>query len=323
MIPRFFSSSPRRWSRPDLGRQIEQLLKAPVPEVPEVPVKPLVALSSQELGGKGPVDLHKTPLVMIHGLFGARQNYASVGRKIGEATGRRVIGLDMRNHGSSEHAMPHDYDHMTSDTIRYLERLEQPVVLAGHLMGAKVSMLVALRRPDLVERLVVIDNVPVTTELDSQFTADLVAMCTVERDLHHKPGKQAAFMKEVDQVMAGFEPSPLVRLFLMSNLKRPQHRDRLEPARFRVPVRSFLKHGILEKMGAWPKEESRYSGPVLVMRGLRSPFVLDQSLEEHFPRYFPNTTVSDFDCGHWLVSEQPDVFVERMRVFLENSLPSL
>ncbi|KAM9886821.1 hypothetical protein OXX79_013975, partial [Metschnikowia pulcherrima] len=57
--------------------------------VPELPVEDTIALSSQDLGGKVHIDSDKSPLVMVHGLFGARQNYSSVGRKISAATRRR------------------------------------------------------------------------------------------------------------------------------------------------------------------------------------------------------------------------------------------
>ncbi|OBA23435.1 alpha/beta-hydrolase [Metschnikowia bicuspidata var. bicuspidata NRRL YB-4993] len=314
---RYFSHSAFRLTKVDILKQIE-LAKAH--HAPELPVENSIALSSQDLSGKNEINDKKSPLIMIHGLFGARQNYSSVGRKISALSNRQTIGVDMRNHGASSHVFPHDYAHMAKDTIRYLEAFGRKVVLAGHLMGAKVSMLVALQRPELVEKLIVIDNSPKAETLDFRFTRDLLAMCRVEQELHSHGTTQARLLKDVDRIMAAYEPDALVRMFLASNLKRPSKKaDNSEKVQFRIPVLNFLKHDVLPKMGGWPSELVRkhtFKKPVLVMRGLDSNFVADEHLKSLFPTYFPNFERVDFDSGHWLVSEQPDKFVQETLKFL-------
>ncbi|GEQ67101.1 hypothetical protein JCM33374_g764 [Metschnikowia sp. JCM 33374] len=279
-----------------------QIEKIKASHVPELPVQETVALASQDISGKVAIDPAKSPLVMIHGLFGARQNYSSVGRQLSAKTHRQTIGVDMRNHGASSHVLPHDYTHMANDTIRFLESIGKEVVLAGHSMGAKVSMLVALQRPELVQKLIVIDNAPEASSLDSRFTSDLVAMCQVEQELHSHNMTQASLLKDVNRIMTAYEPDALVRMFLASNLKRPTKKaGHGAKAQFRVPVTNFVKHDVLDKMGEWPSElvkDRVFSRPVLVMRGLKSNFVRDKHLLSDFPAYFPNFRTVDFDCGH-------------------------
>lgn len=313
---RHLSSTPRLLSKIDLRHEMELLH---VSKVHDLPYHGTIPLSGQTYKTHHTSDETKTPLLMIHGLFGAKQNYSSVGKKISMLTGRKVMGVDMRNHGASGHAAPHTYMTMAHDTIEHIEKLGDKVVLAGHLMGAKVLMLVSLMRPELVEKLIVIDNSPVSGILDVQFTRDLVGMCHVERDSSLVSLPQAALVNKVDKVLAKYEKDPLVRVFLALNLMRRQSKSDGLPIRFRVPVLNFLKDNTLAAMGDWPQEVEglRYDGPVKIMKGSQSNFVLPHLVENEFPKYFPNALLSVFDAGHWLVSEKPDQFVRETIAFLE------
>ena len=51
--------------------------------------------------GSGP------PLVILHGLFGSARNWATVAKRLAEH--RRVLALDLRNHGASPWTPGMDY----------------------------------------------------------------------------------------------------------------------------------------------------------------------------------------------------------------------
>lgn len=289
------------------------------------------------------------PILMIHGLFGSKQNWISTGKEINDLTGRHVLGVDVRNHGETENADIHDYMHLTKDLIEFIEQKrkydnhelshdqlqsshdthndkptwENGAVLVGHSMGAKIAMLVSLLRPDLVSKLIVIDNSPISEPLDTNFELDLIGMCKVEmlqnnpETYQHKPAKTQ--LKEIDSLLKEYEPSKLVRMFLMSNLVKSSEKQIAGNLVFRIPVLNFLKQEVLSNIGDWPNTEvdgKTFSKPVLVMRGLKSGFVTDKHVEQDFPRYFQDIKVVDFDTGHWLVSDQSDKFVKEVVTFL-------
>lgn len=75
-----------------------------------------------------------------------------------------IYAVDQRGHGfnslPTEEGMAKDWIIYRDDLIRFLDGLDgRPMILAGHSMGATVSLMVALMRPDLVRGLVLIEPV--------------------------------------------------------------------------------------------------------------------------------------------------------------------
>jgi pimeloyl-ACP methyl ester carboxylesterase len=93
-------------------------------------------------------------LVLLHGGFSNRDDFDA---QLAELTARhRVWRPDRRGHGSTPDAPgPITYDNMADDTIEFLEEVVgEPAHLIGYSDGAVVGLLAALRRPELVRKLV-------------------------------------------------------------------------------------------------------------------------------------------------------------------------
>ncbi|MBK8459635.1 MAG: alpha/beta fold hydrolase [Micropruina sp.] len=101
--------------------------------------------------------------VFLHGLFGRGKNWAGIARAVFDANGDASVLFDLPNHGNSLWTTHFDYVEM-ADLIAAELRTKlgsaPQVTLVGHSMGGKVAMLVALRHPDVVKGLVVIDIAP-------------------------------------------------------------------------------------------------------------------------------------------------------------------
>jgi pimeloyl-ACP methyl ester carboxylesterase len=81
---------------------------------------------------------------------------------IGELTGRlHLIGMDDRGHGRTKAAADpkqlKSWNTFASDLEFFFERLDGPLIGIGHSRGAVASLLLAVRRPDLISALVLID----------------------------------------------------------------------------------------------------------------------------------------------------------------------
>lgn len=77
---------------------------------------------------------------------------------------RRILAPDLRGHGATrlkaDPARRSSWTDLVGDTVDLLEALEgPPVILAGHSMGATVALMAALRAPERVRGLVLLDPV--------------------------------------------------------------------------------------------------------------------------------------------------------------------
>ncbi len=96
------------------------------------------------------------PLVLLHP-GGAGVDSRALEPQVAAFTGPfRVYTPEQRGHGRTPDAAgPLSYEQMAADTIRFIDEVvATPVLLLGVSDGAVVALTVALRRPDLVRRLV-------------------------------------------------------------------------------------------------------------------------------------------------------------------------
>lgn len=244
--------------------------------------------------GQGP------PVAVLHGLFGAGANLGAVARRLAER--RRVITLDLRNHGASPHDPEMTYPAMAGDVLDTLAALGvERAALVGHSMGGKAAMTAALLRPGAVERLVVADIAPV--RYPPAFRPYVEAM----RAIPLLPGLTRA---RADAALAEAVPDKGVRAFLLQNLRfgeRPSWRIGLEHIAAALPG--------IEGWDTPPG--AAYPGPALFLSGARSDYVRP----EHRPAIralFPHARFAALrDAGHWLHADQPEAFAATVAAFLD------
>ena len=98
------------------------------------------------------------PLLLLHGGLVDGDSFAQQTPALAERF--RVIVPDRRGHGrTSDVDGPISYDVMADDTVAFIEALGTgPAHLVGWSDGGDVGLLVAIKRPDLVRRLVTIGS---------------------------------------------------------------------------------------------------------------------------------------------------------------------
>ncbi|CAH2355797.1 probable alcohol acetyltransferase [[Candida] railenensis] len=280
-----------------------------------LPTIPKVPLVSEKFTAKNFTPTDKRTVLFLHGFLGSKKNYRTIGKTISRATGIDVIGLDLRNHGHSKHALPFDYQSLAKDVEEFI-RHEQlsDLVIIGHSMGAKTGMYVALQNPDLVSSLVVVDNTPDFTPLDDSFRDKLKALYEIEQLKIPTDTKQKDISSKVDEVFDKYGMTSIMRTFLLSNLDKSH-----KYVRFINPNYCFLSNKVIDILSEWPTEDlegKRYDGPVLVVRSTQSGFI--PSLEP-FTKYFQNIKLVDFDASHYIVTEKGKEFLEEILQHLNSN----
>jgi len=99
----------------------------------------------------------KGPTVVL--LHGGMSSSGSLLKSIGPSLAKhyRIAAFDRRGHGrTGDTDELFSYEAMASETIAFIEYLKRRVSLVGHSDGGNVALIVAMRRPDLVRRIVVV-----------------------------------------------------------------------------------------------------------------------------------------------------------------------
>ncbi|KAG0000807.1 hypothetical protein BGZ80_008623 [Entomortierella chlamydospora] len=263
-----------------------------------------VALAYKESPKPSPQNDSKSqPIVILHGLFGSKQNWGALSKAMASRLNTRVFAVDLRNHGESGHSQDHDYPNMANDVACFLkeQNLEKPIVI-GHSMGGKVAMYLALNRTPM-DRVVVVDMAPVKVRLSSEFAGYVTVMKEIQQ-AHVK--KQS----EADNIMKKSVPDLSVRQFLLTNLKK----DAKEGYDFRIPIDILGRK--LENLGQFDfaAGEDKYEGKILIIKGNKSGYVRDKDTEL-IKTFFPQVRIEGLDAGHWVHAEKSEEFLKLVTEF--------
>jgi esterase len=239
-------------------------------------------------------------LVILHGLLGSARNWGGVTRELAED--RRVVALDLPNHGASPWSEAMDYPFMATEVAAVIKGLGGRAAVMGHSMGGKAAMVLALTRPDLVERLVVVDIAPVA--YTHTFAPYIRAMRAV-------PLGQIRRRGEVDEALAAHITDPRVRAFLLQNLEGGE-------AGYRWRANLAVLGAAMDDILGFPEfpENVTYEGPVLFLAGQDSDYIRS----EHQPiirQRFPLASIETVPkAGHWVHADRPEIVTATVKRFL-------
>ena len=233
------------------------------------------------------------PLLIVHGLYGSARNWGVIAKRLSDQ--HHVIAVDQRNHGDSPWFETHSYIDMANDLIAVAQDIGRPLNVVGHSMGGKAAMVMALLRPDLLNRLLVADIAPIAYGHDqSQY---IQAMQSVDLTRVHK-------RSDAVEQLADMIDDTTLQSFFTQSLDVTRQRWKLN-----LDVLGRNMHHIL----GFPDIQGSYDGPALFLSGSKSPYVQDDG-KARAKAFFPNARFAKImGAGHWLHAEKPREFEAAVR----------
>jgi esterase len=241
------------------------------------------------------------PLIILHGLFGSSDNWFSLAKVFAEHF--TVYLVDQRNHGQSPQSDNFDYKLLTEDLATFIleHHLEKPHII-GHSMGGKTAMNFAVKYPDNLDKLIVVDIAPKQYPVHHDHILE---------GLHEIDLQTLTSRSEADRLLSQQVPEPDVRQFLLKNLAR------IGEGKFewRVNIHAIDKH--IEEIGAGMQYQGKFTGPTLFIKGKRSNYYATGD-DENILGIFPAAQFVTLNTGHWVQAEDPKAFAETTLFFLNS-----
>jgi len=244
-------------------------------------------------------------VVLLHGLFGSGNNLGQIARGLKEE--HRAHSVDLPDHGRSDwlpHASIQGYAHCVAAWMDDQQLTNSCVI--GHSLGGKVAMQLAVNRPELIKRIVILDISPMAY--------------TVRRHDHIFAGLNAVKATGVKtradarDILLAHIDEPSVADFLLTSAYADD--SGLIDWRFNlVQLEADYRH-MLSGIEVQEARGLPCQIPSLVIRGADSAYVPKTTKQDFAHLFGALSVVTVKNAGHWLHQEQTETVLSIIGRFI-------
>src|SRR5690606_5987978 len=181
-----------------------------------------------------------------------------------------------RNHGDSGHSDQWDYQSMAEDLKEFMqEQGIEKAHLLGHSMGGKTAMTFALKYPEMVDRLMVVDIAPRFYPVHHQSILD--GLNAIDMD-------QLKSRKEADDILSEYEKEKGTRQFLLKSLGRN------DEGKFIWKINLPIITAQIENISQAIESHDSFDHPTLFIAGANSRYIQDKDKAD-IEKYFPQSNI--------------------------------
>ena len=245
--------------------------------------------------GSGP------PLIILHGVFGSSDNWKTLANTLSSQF--KVYLVDQRNHGLSPHSDDFNYQVMTDDLKELLhdEQIEKCILL-GHSMGGKTAMNFAVKYPEKIIKLIIVDIAPKGYPPHHE---------NILKGVHSLTLHEINTRKEADGLLSVTINNAGIRQFILKNLSRNPE------GLFYWKINWKAIEDNMEAIGAPLSSYAVFPGEVLFIRGAQSDYILNED-EPLLKKHFPDADLMTIQkAGHWVHAEQPAQLLALINQFIK------
>lgn len=247
-----------------------------------------------------------TAVVLLHGLFGSKDNLAQLAQKLAEDY--RVISVDLPGHGHSERLGDYSQAVMAKALKSTLIELGlSSICLLGHSLGGKIAMALASECEALhdtalsIEKLIIVDIAP--RHYPPRHGAVFEGINAVSLDAE-------TTRTRANEQMAAHIVDAGVRAFLLKSFRRREDGGWF----WQFDVENLQSQ--YNKLAASPPLPAQVRCPTLFIKGSESDYIQAQD-EESIRHAFPMVSFKIINgTGHWLHAEKPSAFNNLVHRFL-------
>ena len=246
------------------------------------------------VAGEGP------PVLLIHGLGASvvtwRDNIGPL------SAAHRVYAVDLPGHGDSDKPdIDYAVDTMVRFVVRFLESLNvESTAIIGNSIGGALGLITALRHPELVTRLLLVDSAGLGREISAYLK--LVSIPGLGALLESsRVGGTRLMLKKV------FTDETFVTQELLDELYRSRQMPGAKEAVVKVIRRTVSLRGVRREF-LYLDDLPSLSMPLMLVWGAQD-LILPVSHAYRASEAAPNALLKVFDeCGHWPHMERASEF---------------
>jgi esterase len=242
------------------------------------------------------------PIVILHGLFGTLDNWATFGKRLDESGFMSVL-VDQRDHGRSPHTDQFDYGHLATDLLRFSEEnWIHKTILIGHSMGGKTGLKFVSEHADMVSKFICIDIGIKQYDHGHQDVFD--ALHAVDIDI-------VETRDQVQDILMSHLNDLGTVLFLMKNLSRRKEGG------FEWKMNLPLLYRDYDNILSAIDFDSPCDIDTLFIRGGNSHYILDEDIPA-IKAALPNSKIVTIpDAGHWVHVDKPIELFDQIIAFIK------
>ena len=240
------------------------------------------------------------PLIILHGLFGMLDNWATVGKNLADRY--KVYLIDQRNHGKSFHSSINNYDVLSDDLLQFMDthHIDKAHIL-GHSMGGKTVMQFGQKYPERCHSILIVDIAP--QKYKESHTEIFDAILSIDL-------KSINTRKEAEEQLSEHIDEEGVRQFLLKNLGRDADKGFVWKCNFESLYINY--NLILSNVIYYATQDI----PALFIYGTRSNYVVPSD-ESDIKKMFSKAEIVPIDAGHWIHAEKPMELIEIIIDFID------